>query len=68
MRAAALGMVLLCGIAQGAEPSDADRPPGKDRKTSAVSGLWPLQTNRWLQPNQFAVRPVWKFDQMAIGF
>ena len=51
MRAVALGMVLLCGIAQGAEPFDADRPLGKDRKAAAVIGLWPLHTNRWLQPN-----------------
>ena len=68
MRAAALGRMLLCGIAQGAEPPDADRPLGEDRKAAVVSGLWPLQTNRWLQPTQFAVRPVWQFDQMAICF
>ena len=37
MRAAALGMVLLCGIAQGAEPPDADRPLGEDRKAAVVS-------------------------------
>ena len=37
MRAAVVGMVLLCGIAQGAEPLDADRPPGKDRKAAVVA-------------------------------
>ena len=37
MRAAALGMLLLCGIAQGAEPPDADRPLGEDRKAAVVA-------------------------------
>ena len=38
MRAAVVvGIVLLCGIAQGAEPPDADRSPGKDRKAAAVA-------------------------------
>ena len=37
MRAVALGMVLLCGIAQAAEPPDADRPVGEDRKAAVVA-------------------------------
>ena len=39
MRAAAVvvGMVLLCGIAQGAEPPDAAQSPGKGRKAAAVA-------------------------------
>ena len=37
MRAAALGLMLLCGIAQGAEPPDADRPLGEDRKAAVVA-------------------------------
>ena len=37
MRAVALGMVLLCGIAQGAEPPDADRSVGEDRKAAVVA-------------------------------
>ena len=37
MRAAVVGMVLLCGIAQGAEPPDAERPLGKDRKAAVVA-------------------------------
>ena len=37
MRAAVIGMVLLCGIAQGAEPPDADRPLGEDRKAAVVA-------------------------------
>ena len=37
MRAVALGMLLLCGIAQGAEPPDADRPLGEDRKAAVVA-------------------------------
>ena len=37
MRAVVVGMVLLCGIVQGAEPSDANRSPGKDRKAATVA-------------------------------
>ena len=35
--AAVIGMLLLCGIAQGAEPPDADRPLGEDRKAAVVA-------------------------------
>ena len=37
MRAAVVGMVLLCGIAQAAEPSDADRTLGEDHKAAVVA-------------------------------